>query len=246
MTALYDPAAPPLIFDGNLAVYSTCRDCGELMKVITADQHSHPTCTIVQTQLESLADLWLAEVNAGNHEQADQTVELIHNVENLVDFQSAALEYASWDWPVFPLGRRAKEPAIPKAKGGNGFKDAHTDEARITRYWRKHPDHNVGLATGHMFDVIDIDTKNGNEGVTSLMKAIELKDIPECHGIAVTPSGGMHLYVKPTGKGNYASIRPGIDYRGKGGYVVAPPSVIRAANRYTWLVEPSTAIKGGF
>jgi hypothetical protein len=251
MTVIYDPACPPLIFDGLLDVYSTCRDCGEKMKVITPDQHSHPTCATVQTQLESLADLLLSELNRGEFEQAQMTERTMETIK-VLDLGSAAYEYACWDWPVFPLAHHGKAPAIPKRKGGKGFKDATTDAKRIEKWWGRHPDHNIGLATGHMFDVIDVDTKDsdGNptpQGINSLMKLLEDHKVPTCHGVAVTASGGMHLYVKPTGKRSYAGIRPGIDYRGLGGYVVAPPSTLgRAGREWTWLVEPSPIIKGGW
>ena len=248
---IYDPACPPLIFDGKLDVYSTCRDCGTLMKVITPDRHSHPTCAEVQTQLESLADLWTMEHREGNDERAHETEELMESMRN-IELGSAALQYADWGWPVFPLAKRAKVPAIPKDKGGNGFKDATTDTKRIDRRWTRFPEDNIGLATGHMFDVIDVDTKDnkGNPdpaGVMSLMELIDKGKVPEVHGVAVTASGGLHLYVKPTGKGCFGSIRPGIDYRGKGGYVVAPPSLLRQPGRqYSWLAEPSPIIKGEF
>jgi hypothetical protein len=168
-----------------------------------------------------------------------------------LDIGSAAYEYTKWRWPVFPLARHGKAPAIPKTKGGKGFKDATTDSTRIEKWWDRHPDHNIGLATGHMFDVIDIDTKDsdGNPssaGVMSFMELLESGKIPECHGVAITASGGTHLFVKATGKGNYAGIRPGIDYRGLGGYVVAAPSTLgRPGRSYSWLVEPSPIIKGG-
>lgn len=252
MTIIYDPAHPPAFFDGLLDVYSTCRDCGTLMKVIRADEHSHPCCAVVQTSSESLADLWLSEIKAGNDEQAALTEQLMNDEAKLIDLQSAALDYASWGWPVFPLGAWSKAPAISKDKGGNGFKDAHTIEDRIRKYWRKNPTHNIGLATGHGFDVIDVDTKDSdgnpsNAGVNSLMELLEARTIPECHAVAVTSSGGLHLYVKPTGKKNFAGLRPGIDYRGMGGYVVAPPSRLRGPGRsYTWLIEPSPIIKGDF
>lgn len=236
--------------DGLLDVYSTCRDCGTLMKVIVAEEHSHPCCATIQTQEESLADLWLSEIQRGDTEQANLTEKLLEETANLIDLQSAAMDYASHGWPVFPLGKRSKAPAIPKDKGGKGFKQAHTDVERIKLWWRRHPDHNIGLATGHGFDVIDVDTKDsdGNPsstGVMSLMQLLKARKIPECHGVAVTASGGMHLYVKPTGKGNFAGLRPGIDYRGVGGYVVAPPSLLRGKGRsYAWLIEPSPIIKG--
>lgn len=251
MTAIYDPAAPPLIFDGLLDVYSTCRDCGQKMKVITPEQHSHPTCATVQTQVESLADLLTAELRDGQTRQAKLTAELIEECQ-ILDIGAAAYEYTTWDWPVFPLARHGKAPAIPKRKGGKGFKDATTDSERIEKWWDRHPDHNIGLATGHAFDVIDVDTKDsdGNpspQGIESFIQLLQAHKIPECHGVAVTASGGVHLYVKPTGKGCFAGIRPGVDYRGKGGYVVAPPSTLGKPGRdYTWLVEPSPIIKGDF
>lgn len=250
MSIIFDPDSKPVFMDGLLDVFSTCRDCGTLMKVIVADEHSHPCCATVQTQEESLADLWLAEMRAGNKEQADETEKLLEDLGKLIDLQTAAMDYASWGWPVFPLGARAKAPAIPKSKGGKGFKQAHTDVERIKVWWRKNPDHNIGLATGHGFDVIDIDTKDsdGNPssaGVNSLMQLLQEHKIPECHGVAVTASGGMHLYVKATGKGNFAGLRPGVDYRGKGGYVVAPPSRLKTkGSNYNWLIEPSPIIKG--
>jgi hypothetical protein len=50
-----------------------------------------------------------------------------------------------------------------------------------------------------------------------------------------TPRGGRHLYVAPSGDGNAANFRPGLDYRGAGGYVVAPPSIGPNGKRYDWI-----------
>lgn len=245
---IYDPAAPPLFMDGLLDVYTTCRDCGQLMKVIHAEQHSHPLCVTVQTQLESLSDLYVAEVKAGYDENAALTATLMDQVK-VVELGEAATTYAEHGWHVFPLAAHSKKPAIPKDKGGKGFKDATNDPERIKRWWTRHPTHNIGLATGHVFDVIDVDTKDsdGNpspEGIRSMSKVLQDKDLPDAHAVAVTASGGMHLYVLATGKGNYQKIRPGIDYRGLGGYVVAPPSLLPGSGRsYTWLIEPSPHLK---
>lgn len=256
---IYDPTNPPLIFDGLLDVYSTCRDCGQLMKVITADQHSHPTCAIIDDQIESMNQLLLAEIKSGDMAAAALTEQLINEMSK-VEIAPAAVTFTEWMWPVFPLAINSKIPAIPKPKG-HGFKDATTDTQRIEKWWSRHPLHNIGLATGHMFDVIDVDTKDseGNPspvGVQSFLKCLTDGDLPETHAVAITASGGMHLYVKATGKGNFAGMgknkdgtlrRPGVDYRGLGGYVVAPPSQLKEPGRqYTWLVEPSPAIKGDF
>lgn len=243
------------IAQGHADVFTTCRDCGTLMKVVDSQDHSHPTCVEIQTELEGLADLYAMEIRKNDWTQAQMTAALMDKVK-VLDLACAAVQYTEWEWPVFPLGMGSKIPAIPKRKGGKGFKDATTDTARIDKWWSRHPDHNIGLATGHMFDVIDIDTKDsdGNpssKGVMSFLNMLEdntFRDHSiEIHGVAVTASGGMHLYVPSKHQKNYAGLRPGIDYRALGGYVVAPPSTLRQPGRdYTWLVEPSPIIKGGF
>lgn len=64
-------------------------------------------------------------------------------------------------------------------------------------------------------------------------------------GKVSTPrAGGMHIYLPTSGRGNAAGIRgdygilAGIDFRGLGGYVVAPPSVIPGVGTYSWIGEP--------
>jgi hypothetical protein len=226
----------------NLTIHSTCKDCGQAMTVINTDDTCHPLCKPKTTELQQLASDWLDAILASDETTAAEIEVLIDKLETVIDLARAAKFYAKWGWPVFPLGRHGKKPAIPKAKGGNGFKDATTDVERISKWWKRHPDHNIGVATGHAFDVIDVDPRHN--GVASFLKLLADNNLPECHGIAVTASGGMHLYVEPTGKGNYANLREGIDYRGLGGYVAAPPSTLGLRWRsYTWLTQPSPKIK---
>jgi hypothetical protein len=52
--------------------------------------------------------------------------------------------------------------------------------------------------------------------------------------VSTPRAGGVHRFVRATGRGNGQRIAPGLDYRGRGGYVVAPPSVVEG-RRYTWL-----------
>lgn len=164
--------------------------------------------------------------------------------------REAAVLYAKWGWPVFPLVEGTKRPATK-----NGFKDAIADVARIDHFWRKHPMANIGIATGHTFDVIDVDvpkmkdgklTPDGRDTFTTLLAQIDAKDgkgpLPECYGINATPTGGLHLVVLPTGAGNRGGLLPGIDTRGIGGYIVAPPSQ-RPEGRYRWEVAPAPKVK---
>lgn len=140
---------------------------------------------------------------------------------------NAAVWYASQGIAVFPLQPGDKKPY----PGSRGFKDATTDMDRARAWWNKHPTSNIGLPTGHLFDVIDID---GPTGARSLHDLHASGALPAIHAIVSTGREcGRHLYVTPTGDGNAAAVWPGIDYRGLGGYVVAPPSV--TTRRYTWI-----------
>lgn len=232
-----------MIFDGNATIFSTCRDCRQIMTVID-DATVHPTCTPKPTKLETLTQGWLSTVLAGDTRAEELTAREIEDLETQPpQLHRTAVAYAKAGWPVFPLGVHSKKPAIPKNKGGNGLLDATTDYTRIDRWWKTHPHHNIGLATGRCFDVIDIDPRSG--GVQSFLKLLNTQRLPNIHGVAVTASGGMHLYVKPTRRGNHAGVRPGIDYRGLGGYVVAPPSTLGPRGRsWAWMTIPSPIIKG--
>jgi hypothetical protein len=233
----------------RLFIYSTCRDCGGSLLVTHPDDTVHPLCTPKPTKAERLAREWAEAVNLSDSAQEAELQAQLDEIEarppRLLD---AALLYAQWDWPVFPLKplsvamkapnptKEAKKPNTP-----NGFKDATTDADQIRSWWQRNPDANIGLATGHAFDVIDIDTYAG--GVPTYLE-LQQQDLP-IHGNATTASGGVHLYIKPTGRGCLTRWKPGADYRGQGGYVVAPPSWLGTRTRaWSWLHRPSPAITG--
>lgn len=138
---------------------------------------------------------------------------------------AVALWYAEQGLRVFPLQPGLKVPH----QGSRGCKDATSDLNVIRQWWEWYPESNLAIATGHLVDVIDID---GPVGVDSWL---QFDDLPDALGTVSTPrKAGSHLYVAATGDGNSAGIFPGIDYRGVGGYVVAPPSVSVDGRRYRW------------
>lgn len=142
-------------------------------------------------------------------------------------FLSAARDYAERGWPVFPLIAREKKPLTP-----NGVLDASTDRNQILEWWQLFPAANVAIATGFVCDVLDID---GPEPVQYL-QGILGRDWR--HGGPVCSTGkGHHLYFATLdGARNRASIEGHkLDYRGTGGYVVAPPSIHPSGARYQWL-----------
>lgn len=143
----------------------------------------------------------------------------------------AALDYVSRGWPVFPCKPDAKVPATV-----NGFKDATTDTDMVRRWWRPAgPDFNIGIATGlQSVDVLDVDRKPNGNGYPALNKLIRAGLTADPVALVRTPSGGAHLYFRPSGNGNHSLRRHFVDTRGDGGYVVAPCSVI-GGRRYELL-----------
>ena len=151
----------------------------------------------------------------------------------------AAIEYAKKGFAVFPLKYRDKVPLTR-----NGCKDATTDAAQIKAWWQKYPNANIGLATGsvsqNVFVIdLDIDEDCGIDGYHSLEDwQREHGDFPKTW-TAITGRGGYHLYYRGNGKiKNRAGIIDGVDIRGNGGYVVAPPSIHKNGNRYEWEYSP--------
>lgn len=158
----------------------------------------------------------------------------------------AALAYARKGVPMVPLyeiradggcacgrsgcDRPGKHPRLPR-----GVHDASTDLGRVARWWRWWPNANVGAATGHLFDVWDIDLPA--DSARDLL-ADYLGDLAASWPSTRTGSGGTHVFVEPTGHGNRAKFMSGCDWRGRGGYVVLPPSGHASGHLYEWLAVP--------
>lgn len=154
----------------------------------------------------------------------------------------AALEYAKKGWRVFPChiptergcscGRPDCSRIGKHPKTRNGFKDATTDVSKIERWFGRRS--NLAIATGSGLLVLDIDPGSGGE--ESLQKLEEefgaLPDTLTCR----TGSGGAHYYfiVDIPVPNSGGKLGEGIDIRGDGGYVIAPPSLHKSGKRYEW------------
>jgi hypothetical protein len=114
----------------------------------------------------------------------------------------------------------------------HGVKEATTNRARVLAWWTRHPQANIGLATGHTFDVLDVDGPAGEHAIHTLAATHGLHSAGP---LVRTGGGGWHYYLAPTGLGN---ARPAdlarVDWRGRGGYVVAPPSRHASGYPYQW------------
>jgi Bifunctional DNA primase/polymerase, N-terminal len=154
-----------------------------------------------------------------------------------------ALDYARRGWPVLPVhtierGRCSCQRADCGSPGkhplSKGWREkATTDVERIRQWWPIggfQP--NVGLVTGAAIDVLDVD---GDEGLDTLSALVGGDDVLlPCGPVAITPSSGAHIYYEPIHATNRVKFRPGLDWRGPGGYVIAPPSVGANSAEYRW------------
>lgn len=137
-----------------------------------------------------------------------------------------ALYYAELGLAVFPLAYRNKVPAIE-----GGCKAATTEKSKIERWWNQNPRYNIGIATGNKSNglvVIDLDVDK-NKGIDGYEV---LRDWQNKHGElpetwqSITGRGGYHYFYKDTiTHSNKVGLYEGVDIRGEGGYIVAPPSV---------------------
>jgi Bifunctional DNA primase/polymerase, N-terminal len=178
--------------------------------------------------------------------------------------RDAALGYASRGIPVLPLHhplphRGSLQPVTGDPQSGveggcscrdpgcgqpakhplgrlvpHGVNDATCNRARILAWWTRHPHANIGLATGHRFDVLDVD---GPAGAQAIQELAATHGLHSSGPLVRTGGGGWHYYLAPTGLGN---VQPhgleNVDWRGRGGYVVAPPSRHASGQAYQWVL----------
>lgn len=142
--------------------------------------------------------------------------------------RDAALRYAAAGIPVFPCVPNGKKPRVSR-----GFQAATTNLQTIGRWWSRWPDANIGIPTGTpSFDVVDIDCHPSGSGFATFEQARSKGLTDGWAAIVRTPSQGLHLYYPALPDRPQPSWSEGtkhIDFRGTGGYIIAPPS--RAVGR---------------
>lgn len=147
----------------------------------------------------------------------------------------AALRYAQRGWSVIPVRPREKVPAVAWAE----YQTRPAGAALFESWWLNgHPDRGVGVVTGAISGllVLDFDGEQGMETLAAL--EAEHGDLPPTVR-QLTPSGGCHVLFRHPGGTipNRAGIRPGMDVRGDGGYIVTEPSIHPSGREYAWDVD---------
>ena len=178
----------------------------------------------------------------------------LHHVKPQDTPAEAAEAFACLGWHVFPVTADKRPPA------GFKWRDlATTDLDTIRTWWTgAHADCGVAIATGADSGiwVIDVDIAGGKPGADT-MRAIRDDNggqLPETVTLQ-TQSGGIHYYYRwdpdrAVTNGAYSNIKAkygdGVDVRGEGGYVVAPPSAGTGGGQYLfvrspWDIDPAEA-----
>lgn len=151
----------------------------------------------------------------------------------------AVLLYLSLAWHLFPV-RPDKRPLTK-----NGVNDATDEQDKVVAWWAKKPTALIGVRTGaesRLFVLdFDVDLEKDLDGTRWLREMeAEFGPLPKTPRVA-TPRGGEHVYFNyPEGRmvrNSAGKLAPGVDVRGAGGYVVAPPSEGQNGV-YRWVISP--------
>lgn len=170
----------------------------------------------------------------------------------------AAVSYAKRGWAVIPLhsirpdgectcgnygchsiGKHPIAALVP-----NGLINATTNEDVIKEWWNKYPNANIGIVTGSIsgFIVLDVDPKH--DGFNSLVELERKYGKLPVTLVVETGSRGKHYYLYPPQgfpiRNSAGILGKGLDIRGDGGYVVAPPSLHSSGQQYK-LIEADIA-----
>lgn len=121
-----------------------------------------------------------------------------------------------------------KHPITPR-----GVIEATTRVTQVRIWWSKQPEANIGIATGEVSGIVVLDV-DGAEGFTGLAG----RSLPATPTVTTgRVDGGTHFYFKHPGgkvKNSVRKLGNGLDIRGDGGYVIAPPSRHKSGQRYQW------------
>jgi hypothetical protein len=145
---------------------------------------------------------------------------------------AADLRYAARGWRVVLCRPEGKEAVTT-----HGVNDATTDPQTLARWRRRWPRANTAIATGFPGPtVLDVD-------YLELLRRLLAEPLPDTPVVASpgTPGIRRHFYFAGLSRSTF-EIKLGDQHvgelRGRGSYIMAPPSVHPNGREYVWLGEP--------
>lgn len=157
---------------------------------------------------------------------------------------NAALELARRGLKIFPCGQRSKDPL----SGSHGYKDATDSPLQIEAWWQANPNFNVAVATGPAsgFWALDVDADKGGEATLRQWEG-EHGELPAT--VEVITGRGRHLWFKWPEADPGCNLQtqerfdmPGVDARGRNGYILVPPSRHPNGKQYAWSVDSGNSL----
>lgn len=138
----------------------------------------------------------------------------------------AAARFAAAGVPVFPCVPGEKRPLVRR-----GFHDATADAGQVAAWWSRWPAANIGIPTGTAsgVEVVDVDVHTTGTGFAAFRAAHREGHAAGWAALVRTPSGGLHAYYTADpdrAQPSWQAARAHVDFRGDGGYVIAPPSQV--------------------
>jgi hypothetical protein len=148
------------------------------------------------------------------------------------DIREAAYACLARGWSVIPVEPRGKRPVVPWLEYQRRL--AGRDE--VERWLERWPDANMAIVTGALSGlvVLDVDVRHGGD---ESLERLECDHGPLARTVeAMSGGGGRHRYFAHPGGTvpNRVACAAGIDVRGDGGCVVAPPSLHASGRCYAW------------
>lgn len=171
-------------------------------------------------------------------------------LEDVMGIAERAMFYARRGLAVFPLwtiedGRCSCGDARCSSPGKHpigslvphGVLDAQADEKAALEWWTSYHDANIGIATGDASRIVVLDVDVDKGGADTLDNLVARNgEVPDTWSVR-TGGGGFHVWFRMPlldVRNSGGAIGPGVDVRGNGGYVVAPPSKHVSGGVYRW------------
>ena len=148
-----------------------------------------------------------------------------------------AQRYLTRGWSVLPLRPNDKRPLVV----WEPLQNARPSAEQVSDWFSRWPKANIGIVTGEISNlmVLDIDPQHGGDASLARLER-QFGPLPETIE-ATSGGGGRHLYFAHPGGliRNRTGLAQGIDLRGDGGYIVAPPSIHPNGRPYVWAADHS-------
>lgn len=153
-----------------------------------------------------------------------------------------ALKYRAKAWSIFPLhhvkdgacscgNKNCSSPGKhPRIGNWLEYQKRLPSKDEIKAWWHRWPNANIAIITGKISGMVVIDIDD-----MSVYKSVFKR--ANTGRVSTTGSGGKHLFYQYPNVdyiGNRAGFIKGVDFRGDGGYIVAPPSSHASGNNYKW------------